>query len=98
LTDEDADGLTNLMEYALGGNPRIPDATEKGSSFEVVKDQFCDFIYYIHTERIDDLQLMILTNSLIFCVLRRKIAGGRKWRVPAMSLCSIAATIPSPYR
>jgi hypothetical protein len=51
--DYDGDGLDNLMEYALGGNPTNADAA---AVLPLLHSSGNDF-YYTHNERTDDTSL-----------------------------------------
>ena len=51
--DVEPDGLNNLAEYALGGNPTIADAASVLPVFQAVGSHF----YFTHTERSDDSSL-----------------------------------------
>lgn len=53
LGDDDADGMNNLVEYALGGNPTSADAAAVLPFFQTLENHF----YYIHNERMDDASL-----------------------------------------
>ncbi len=53
LGHDDTDGLNNLAEYALGGNPTSNDAASIVPIFQALGDHF----YYIHNERTDDPNL-----------------------------------------
>jgi hypothetical protein len=48
--DVEPDGLINLHEYALGGNPTIDDAASVMPVFQPLENHF----YYTHNERTDD--------------------------------------------
>jgi hypothetical protein len=52
--DVEPDGLDNLMEYALGGNPVHHDAEAVLPVFQTSENYF----YYVHNERTDDPSLM----------------------------------------
>jgi hypothetical protein len=62
LTGEDAaqtndyepDGMDNLLEYALGGDPTAVDANEKLPAYSVAEDAGTNWFYYVHNERTDD--------------------------------------------
>jgi len=51
--DYDGDGVSNLGEYALGGNPLVDDAASILPVFRFLDDYF----YHIHNERTDDPHL-----------------------------------------
>ena len=51
--DYDLDGVVNLMEYALGGNPTLNDAAAVRPVFQALENHF----YYVHNERTDDTNL-----------------------------------------
>ena len=51
--DYEPDGLDNLTEYALGGNPTNADAASVLPVFQPLDNHF----YYIHNERTDDTSL-----------------------------------------
>jgi hypothetical protein len=54
LADLEPDGLDNLMEYALGGNPTNDDAANVLPVFQILENGF----YYAHNERTDDPSLI----------------------------------------
>ena len=51
--DPDGDGINNLLEYALGGNPTQDDAASVRPLFQPLENYF----YHIHNERTDDSSL-----------------------------------------
>lgn len=51
--DFDSDGMSNLAEYAFGGNPTHNDAVAVRPVFETLDNDF----YYVHNERTDDSNL-----------------------------------------
>jgi hypothetical protein len=62
--DIEPDGLDNLMEYALGGNPTNSDASAVLPVFQTLGNYF----YHIHNERTDDIDLTYtveLTTDLV---------------------------------
>jgi hypothetical protein len=52
--DLDFDGLSNQIEYALGGNPTIPDASDRSPKCQIVEAAGSKAIHYTHRERTDD--------------------------------------------
>ena len=62
--DFDSDGMSNLAEYALGGNPTHNDAAAVLPVFQPLENDF----YYLHNERTDDTNLIYtvqLTTNLV---------------------------------
>ena len=55
--DVDSDGFNNLMEYALGGNPTINDASAIAPVSFMAEDGGTNWFYYVHNERTDDESL-----------------------------------------
>lgn len=65
--DQEPDGMDNLLEYALGGNPTIDDAAAKLPAISAGDD---GWFYYVHNERTDD-------DTLTYTVqLRTDLADG----------------------
>lgn len=54
--DYEPDGMDNLMEYALGGNPTNEDAATVLPAYGILDDG-SNWFYHIHTERTDDSTL-----------------------------------------
>jgi len=52
--DAEPDGMDNLLEYALGGNPTNDDAAVILPGFSVAADGGSNWFYYVHNERTDD--------------------------------------------
>jgi hypothetical protein len=65
--DVDQDGLNNLTEYALGGNPTNDDAAAVSPMAFVAEDTGADWFYYIHNERTDDpvLKYSVGTSTVL---------------------------------
>ncbi len=55
-TDVEPDGLDNLLEYALDGDPNADDGTGKPSTFTAM-DTGTNWFYHVHNERTDDPRL-----------------------------------------
>ena len=55
--DPDGDGLNNLMEYALGGNPSYADASQVEPTFTTHEDGETNWVYVVHHQRVDDPSL-----------------------------------------
>jgi len=53
-TDVESDGLDNLMEYALGGNPLNDDASVVSPATFMADDGVTDYFYYVYDQRTDD--------------------------------------------
>ena len=51
--DPDADGLTNLLEYALGGEPLAPDAVARQPTGAVTPDGRLTLTYFQPSDRSD---------------------------------------------
>ncbi|VGO12578.1 hypothetical protein PDESU_01131 [Pontiella desulfatans] len=69
----DNDGMDNLLEYALDGNPTADDAGDKLPVFTVAEDGGSDWFYYVHNERTDD-------SSLAYAVkLKGNLAIDPEW-------------------
>ncbi|MDF7808052.1 hypothetical protein P4E94_11430 [Pontiellaceae bacterium B12219] len=56
-TDVEPDGLNNLMEYALGGNPTIDDAAEVSPKTYTADDGGTDYFYIVSDQRAGDSSL-----------------------------------------
>ncbi len=52
--DPDEDGMDNLLEYALGGDPQVDDATALQPALMAVNEGGTDWFYYIQSRRTDD--------------------------------------------
>jgi hypothetical protein len=73
LSDDDQDGMNNLMEYALGGNPTNKDAGVVSSKYYSVDETGSSYFYFAHNERTDD-------SSLVYRVVSRtNLAAGSLW-------------------
>jgi hypothetical protein len=67
-SDPDVDGVNNLLEYALNGDPTVADTSILPGSF-VAEDAGSDWLYYVHTERTDDGSLTYTVeagNNLVY--------------------------------
>ena len=53
-TDMEPDGLDNLLEYALGGNPNSNDYASIAPSDFLAADGGTNWLYYVHNQRTDD--------------------------------------------
>lgn len=62
--DYDLDGLDNLAEYGLGGNPTSNDAAAILPGSAVVNDAGTDWFYHIHNERTDDPSLTFTVQAI----------------------------------
>lgn len=51
--DPDADGMDNLLEYALGGNPNTDDAVTVQPSLSVIASAGTNQIEYVYNRRVD---------------------------------------------
>jgi hypothetical protein len=51
--DVEPDGLDNLMEYALGGNPTVADAAAVLPAYWAENDGSSNWFYYVHNKRND---------------------------------------------
>jgi sialate O-acetylesterase len=72
--DMEPDGLDNLMEYGLGGNPTNDDAATILPAFSTMQEGGTNWFYHIHNERTDDA-------SLSFAVqLRSNLVSGATWQ------------------
>jgi len=56
--DVEPDGLNNLMEYALGGDPTIDDAATVAPSHSFAMDAGTNWMYHVYNERTDDPRLI----------------------------------------
>lgn len=61
--DIEPDGLDNLMEYALGGNPTNDDASEVAPVTFTAADGGTNWFYHVHTERTDDPALTVTIGT-----------------------------------
>ena len=57
IDDFEPDGLNNLLEYALGGNPTLDDAADVNPLGAVVEENGTNYLYYVHTEHATDSTL-----------------------------------------
>lgn len=55
--DAEPDGLDNLMEYALGGNPATNDAAAVAPVAYTAEDNGTNWFYHVHNQRTDDPSL-----------------------------------------
>jgi hypothetical protein len=56
--DIEPDGMNNLLEYALGGNPTNDDAAAVLPVGMLAEDNGTNWLYYVHTERVGDTGLV----------------------------------------
>lgn len=56
--DIEPDGLNNLLEYALGGNPTNDDASAVLPVGMLAEDNGTNWLYYVYTERVGDTGLV----------------------------------------
>ncbi|QHI69121.1 hypothetical protein [Tichowtungia aerotolerans] len=56
-SDVEPDGLDNLMEYALGGDPTADDASSVKPATFVATEGTTNWFYHVHNERTDDPSL-----------------------------------------
>jgi hypothetical protein len=61
--DPDADGVSNLLEYAFGGNPQVPDARERGLQAGSVEQQGATFLSLGFFRRPGDSTLRYLVQE-----------------------------------
>ena len=70
-TDVEPDGMDNLLEYALGGNPKVDDADAVLPSSSIVEDSGTNWLEYIYSRRLDasarelDYAITLNTNDLV---------------------------------
>ncbi len=62
-SDPDGDGLSNLMEYALNGDPTVDDAGTVKPSSSTAMDGGTNYLYHVHTERTDDGTLTYMVEA-----------------------------------
>ena len=55
--DIEPDGLNNLLEYALGGNPNVDDAAVVKPGTSMAEESGTNWFYHVHNERTDDPKL-----------------------------------------
>ncbi len=55
--DYEPDGMDNLTEYAIGGDPTIDDASTVLPESGIAEDAGTNWLYYVHNERTDDASL-----------------------------------------
>ncbi|VGO12221.1 hypothetical protein PDESU_00772 [Pontiella desulfatans] len=55
--DVEPDGLDNLMEYALGGDPNVDDAAAVAPAAYIMDDGGTDWFYHVYDQRVDDAAL-----------------------------------------
>ena len=79
--DPDGDGMNNLMEYALGGNPTHNDAVAVLPVFQTLGNDF----FHVHNERTDDSNLTYTEgrspSSRVACTTCATISPALKLRV-----------------
>jgi hypothetical protein len=61
--DVEPDGLDNLLEYALGGNPTNDDASAVAPDYSIAAEGGSNWLYYVHNERIDDPSLNYIIGT-----------------------------------
>ncbi len=64
-TDVEPDGLNNLMEYALGGNPTNDDAAAVSPKTYTADDGGTDYFYHVSDQRDGDASLTFTLGSEI---------------------------------
>jgi hypothetical protein len=62
-TDVEPDGLDNLMEYALGGNPTIDDAAAVSPKTYTADDGGTDYFYHVSGQRVGDASLTLTLGT-----------------------------------
>jgi hypothetical protein len=62
-TDYEPDGLDNLMEYALGGDPTVDDHAAIAPSTYTADDGGTDYFYHVYDERTDDPSLTYVVGA-----------------------------------
>ncbi|WP_162025857.1 MULTISPECIES: LamG domain-containing protein [unclassified Lentimonas] len=84
-SDSDSDGIINLMEYALGGDPTNHDAGGISPKHYSVEEDGATYFYFVHNERMDD-------PSLVYQVVSSsKLVPGTLWETN-----NIEVVEPSP--
>jgi len=61
--DYELDGLENLMEYALGGDPTIDDAATVSPGTFMAADGGSTWFYHVYDERTDDASLIFTVGA-----------------------------------
>lgn len=80
--DYDSDGLDNLLEYALNGNPTNDDAAAVSPVGYIGSESGTNYLYYVHNERTDD-------NSLTYSVgTETNLVGTLAWNTNDVSFVS----------
>ncbi|VGO19649.1 hypothetical protein [Pontiella sulfatireligans] len=86
-SDPDSDGVNNLIEYALNGDPTDPDTSILPDSFTDV-DGGSNWLYYVHTERTDD-------DTLTYTVEAGDNLVYTNWNVAGISFVGDSETVDS---
>jgi hypothetical protein len=61
--DYERDGLDNLMEYAIGGDPTVNDRATVGPFTEIMEDSGTEYLYHVYRERTDDASLTFTVGA-----------------------------------
>ena len=61
--DVEPDGLDNLMEYGLGGDPTTNDAAAIAPVSYIADDAGTDYLYHVHNQRTDDSALSFTVGA-----------------------------------
>lgn len=76
--DVEPDGLQNLLEYALGGNPTNVDGSAVLPRFMIAGDGGTNWLYYIHNER-NDPSLLYTVQAATNLVIPSWETNGVEW-------------------
>jgi hypothetical protein len=68
------DGMNNLIEYALGGNPNVDDAAAKLPTASLSEDG--TWFYHVHNERTDDTNLVYTVELVSDLVIGTWVTNG----------------------
>jgi hypothetical protein len=64
-SDVEPDGLDNLMEYALGGDPTVVDAAAVSPQVSTEAEGVTNWFYHVYNERTDDPRLSYELNQKV---------------------------------
>ena len=63
VDDPDLDGMDNLLEYALGGNPKTPDAGDTLPTYDLVEEGGTNWLRYVYNRNVNAADLVYSVNS-----------------------------------